>query len=109
MCIRDSRSVVYVIVLLVTAYEIYQNPALGLGVFTLVFTLSSKMQSVTASLFVSIMQFVGDVPFMRAFFQLDAIPKEPLEGRQEPLEHPEIQFMDAVSYTHLLVCPLPST
>ena len=93
------RSVVYVIVLLVTAYEIYQNPALGLGVFTLVFTLSSKMQRVTASLFVGIMQFVGDVPFMRAYFQLDEVPKEPLEGRQEPLEHPEIQFKD-VSFAY---------
>lgn len=93
------RSVVYVIVLLVTAYEIYQNPALGLGVFTLVFTLSSKMQRVTASLFVGIMQFVGDVPFMRAYFQLDEIPKEPLEGRQEPLEHPKIQFKD-VSFAY---------
>ena len=93
------RSVVYVIVLLVTAYEIYQNPALGLGVFTLVFTLSSKMQSVTASLFVGIMQFVGDVPFMRAYFQLDDIPKEPLEDRKEPLDHPEIRFED-VSFAY---------
>lgn len=93
------RSVVYVIVLLVTAYEIYQNPALGLGVFTLVFTLSSKMQSITASLFVGIMQFVGDVPFMRAYFQLDDIPKEPLEDRKESLDHPEIRFED-VSFAY---------
>ena len=93
------RSIVYVAVLLVTAYEIYQNPALGLGVFTLVFTLSSKMQSVTASLFVGIMQFVGDVPFMRAYFQLDDIPKEPLEDRKESLDHPEIRFED-VSFAY---------
>ena len=93
------RSIVYVAVLLVTAYEIYQNPALGLGVFTLVFTLSSKMQSVTASLFVGIMQFVGDVPFMRAYFQLDDIPKEPLEDRKESLDRPAIRFED-VSFAY---------
>lgn len=92
------RSVVYVIVLLVTAYEIYQNPAMGLGAFTLVFTLSAKMQGVTASLFSGVMQFVGNVPFMRAYFQLDNVPKEPLE-EQQPLEHPEIRF-DDVSFAY---------
>lgn len=93
------RSVVYVIVLLVTAYEIYQTPALGLGVFTLVFTLSAQMQGVTASLFTGVMQFVGSVPFMRAYFQLDNVPKEPLEERQEPLEYPEIRF-ENVSFAY---------
>lgn len=93
------RSVVYVVVLLVTAYEIYQNPTLGLGAFTLVFTLSSKMQGVTASLFAGVMQFVGDVPFMRAYFQLDDVPKEPLASKQEPLASPEIQF-DDVSFAY---------
>lgn len=93
------RSVVYVGILLFTAYEIYQDPAVGLGVFTLVFTLSAKMQNITSALFVGVMQFVGDVPFMRAYFSLDELEKEPLELQQKPLAHPEIRF-EHVSFAY---------
>ena len=41
------RSGVYLVILLVTARAIYRNPALGLGVFTLVYTLSNRMQQAT--------------------------------------------------------------
>jgi ABC-type multidrug transport system fused ATPase/permease subunit len=37
------RSAVYIGVLLLAAWEIYQNPAVGLGVFTLVFALSGQL------------------------------------------------------------------
>ena len=93
------RSVVYIFVLMVTAYEIYQNPALGLGTFTLVFTLSSKMQSVTSALFAGIMGFIGDIPFMKAFFALDDLEKEPDAQEADPIPDPEIRF-ENVSFAY---------
>ena len=93
------RSVVYIFVLMVTAYEIYQNPVLGLGTFTMVFTLSSKMQSVTSALFVGIMGFIGDIPFMKAFFSLDDLEKEPEVQEADPIPDPEIRF-ENVSFAY---------
>lgn len=92
------RSVVYIFVLMVTAYEIYLNPALGLGTFTLVFALSSKMQSVTSALFVGVMEYIGDIPYMNAFFALDDLEKEP-ERQVAPLSDTEIRFKD-VSFSY---------
>lgn len=92
------RSIVYIFVLMVTAYEIYQNPALGLGTFTLVFALSSKMQSVTQDLFVGVMEYIGDIPYMKAFFALDDLEKEP-EQPPEPLSDTEIRF-ENVSFSY---------
>ncbi len=44
------RSAVYTVILLATAWEIYRNPAMGLGAFTLVFTLSGQLQSVNGGM-----------------------------------------------------------
>lgn len=70
------RSAVYIAILLFTAYKIYRNPAIGLGTFTLVYTLSGKMQEVSASLLTGIMQLFGDIPYMRDFFYLDTLEKD---------------------------------
>jgi ABC-type multidrug transport system fused ATPase/permease subunit len=71
------RSAVYVVVILITAYEIYQNPAIGLGAFTLVFTLSGQMQTVTGNFLVSIMVLAQDIPYMQAFFGMESLEREP--------------------------------
>lgn len=70
------RSGVYLVVLLVTAREIYRNPALGLGVFTLVYTLSNQMQQATGNIFTAIMQFSASLAYMNEFFVLDDLERD---------------------------------
>ena len=70
------RSVVYIGILLIAAWEIYQNPAIGLGVFTLVFTLSGQLQSVTGDCLVGIMVMAQNIPYMKEFFYLEELEHE---------------------------------
>lgn len=70
------RSGVYLVVLLVTARAIYRNPALGLGVFTLVYTLSNQMQQATGNIFTAIMQFSASLAYMKEFFALDDLERD---------------------------------
>ncbi len=71
------RSAVFLGILLIAAYEIYQNPALGLGLFTLVFTLSGQLQSVTGELLVDIMVLAQNIPYMQEFFYFENLEREP--------------------------------
>ncbi len=71
------RSAVYTVILLATAWEIYRNPAMGLGAFTLVFTLSGQLQSVTGECLVGIMVLMQNVPYMQAFFALEQLERDP--------------------------------
>lgn len=90
--IADSlRNIVYIFVLSFSAWQIYCDPALGLGLFSLVFTLTSKLQNATTELFVGIMQFIGDIPFMKEFFGLDQLEKEE-NACIEPLDIQTIEF-----------------
>ncbi len=70
------RSVVYLAVLLLAAYEIYQNPAVGLGVFTLVFTLSGQLQAVAGDFLVGVMVLAQNIPYMKEFFYFDQLERE---------------------------------
>lgn len=70
------RSVVYLAVLLLAAYEIYRNPAVGLGAFTLVFALSGQLQSVTGDFLVGMMVLTQNIPYMKEFFYLDELERE---------------------------------
>jgi ABC-type multidrug transport system fused ATPase/permease subunit len=70
------RSVVYLAILFVAAFEIYQNPAIGLGVFTLVFTLSGQLQTVAGDFLVGIMVLAQNIPYMKEFFYLDELERE---------------------------------
>jgi len=85
------RSGVYVGILLIAAWEIYQNPAIGLGVFALVYALSGQLQSVTANTFVSIMTLAQDIPYMKEFFYLDELEREPAPDNTE-VKDGEITF-----------------
>jgi len=69
------RSGVYMGILLLTAYQIYQNPAIGLGAFTLVFVLSGQLQNVTGELFTGVMVLAQNIPYMQEFFYLDSLPR----------------------------------
>ena len=74
------RSGVYVGILLIAAWEIYQNPAIGLGVFALVYALSGQLQSVTANTLVSVMTLAQDIPYMKEFFYLEELEREPSDS-----------------------------
>lgn len=71
------RSVVYLGILLIAAWSIYDNPAIGLGAFTLVFTLSGQLQTTTGDCLVSIMVMAQNIPYMKELFHLDDIEREP--------------------------------
>lgn len=96
------RSAVYLIILLLTAWVIYQNPTVGLGVFTLVYTLSDKLQKATGSILTQIMQFSTSLAYLKEFFSLEYIDRE-VEVEGMSLEDMncagQIQF-DDVSFTY---------
>ena len=70
------RSVVYIAILLIAARQIYQDPAIGLGTFTLVFALSGQVQTVTGECLVNIMLLAQSIPYMREFFYLESLERE---------------------------------
>lgn len=75
------RSAVYLLILLLTAWMIYENPALGVGVFTLVYTLSDRMQKAAGNLLSSVMQFSASLSYMKEFFSLETLEREE-DGRE---------------------------
>jgi len=95
------RSAVYLVILLLAAWMIYQEPTIGIGVFTLVYTLSDKMQKATGSILSSIMQFSASLSYMKEFFSLEELERE---GEEEPAVMPQersgsIEF-DHVSFSY---------
>ncbi|CAG7645069.1 ABC transporter ATP-binding protein [Paenibacillus allorhizosphaerae] len=93
------RNAVYIGILLLVAKKIYDNPAMGLGIFMLVFTLSAQLQTATTKVFVGAARFFGDIQYMRDFFQLEDTPKEKLEEHPVVLERADILF-DNVSFAY---------
>ena len=91
------RSVVYLGILLIAAWSIYQNPAIGLGAFTLVFALTGQLQNVTGQLFSGIMVLAQSVPYMQEFFSLDEMEREPdvsatIESGDISFEHVDFAY-----------------
>ncbi|MCL2776254.1 MAG: ABC transporter ATP-binding protein/permease [Oscillospiraceae bacterium] len=70
------RNGVYLIVVIITAWEIYQNPAKGLGTFMLVITAAGQMQSITTTLLINAVGIFSDVKYMEDFFVLLETEKE---------------------------------
>lgn len=101
------RSGVYLAVLLVTARAIYRNPALGLGVFTLVYTLSGRLQQATGNIFTALMRFSACLSYMNEFFALEELERDEKEEKEERTaeaqsgqpETYDIEF-DHVSFTY---------
>ena len=73
------RSGVYLVILFLTAWKIYQNPLLGVGVFTLVYTLSDKLQKATGSILTQIMEFSTSLVYLQEFFSLEKLEQETME------------------------------
>lgn len=106
------RSGVYLFLLFVTARMIYQNPALGLGTFTLVYTLSDRLQRAIASILTEVMQFSACLSYMQEFFSLENLERDEEEDfgpEQSPAQgctveeqmagEPDIVF-DHVSFSY---------
>jgi ABC-type multidrug transport system fused ATPase/permease subunit len=86
------RSGVYIGILLMTAWEIYQNPVIGLGVFTLVFALSGQFQSVTGNLLSGSMVLAQSIPYMNEFFHLENLEQESRTNGNKAINSGEIDF-----------------
>jgi ATP-binding cassette subfamily B protein len=93
------RNAVYIGVLLLAAWRIYQNPAIGLGVFMLVFTMSGALQTAMTKMFVGAARFFGDIKYIKDFFELSDTPQEKLEEKPRELEQADIVF-EKVSFTY---------
>lgn len=89
------RNGVLIGVLLIAVYQIFRNPLIGLGTFTLVLTTTGLMQEVTAKLFVSPADFLSDIPYMRDFFNLEKLEHEAADLDVEPLHDADICFEQA--------------
>lgn len=72
---------VYVFVLALAAAKIYENPALGLGVFTLTLSGAAQMQALVSQLFAGVMKFVASAPYIQDFFSLEDFDREPVPNR----------------------------
>ena len=70
------RNLSYLIIILVLAKDIFNNPELGIGIFILVLTLSSQLQNTVANLFVGIAQFLEDAIYMKSFFEFEYLEKD---------------------------------
>lgn len=64
------RNGVYLIVILIAVWEIYHDPAKGLGAFMLVVSLAEQLQAVTTVLLVDAVAIFTDVRYMEDFLSL---------------------------------------
>lgn len=95
------RSGIYLVILLVTARAIYQNPALGLGVFTLVYTLSNRMQQATGNIFTSLIQFSASLSYINEFFALEELERDEKPREAQGRVHRQNRRDDRISADHL--------
>lgn len=95
------RSGVYLVILLVTAWQIYQNPLLGVGTFTLVYTLSDRLQKATGTILTYVMQFSTSLAYLKEFFSLEKLEREDTGADTENLpEGSGSVSFDHVSFTY---------
>ncbi len=93
------RSCVYIFTLTTAARKIFDDPAVGIGAFMLVFTMASQLQDVTARIFTEAAQFVSNAAYMRDFFSLDELEYEQRDPKAEGRERFDLDF-DHVSFTY---------
>lgn len=93
------RSCVYVFILLIAARQIFDNPAIGIGAFMLVFTMASQLQDVTAQIFITAAQFASDAAYMKDFFYLDELEYEKRDKHAAPRDKFAVAFNN-VNFTY---------
>jgi ABC-type multidrug transport system fused ATPase/permease subunit len=87
------RNGVYLVVLIITAWEIYQNPSKGLGSFMLVFSAAGQLQNITTTLLINAVSIFSDVRYMEDFFTLLETEKEETADDM-PYDDVSIEFDD---------------
>ena len=92
---------VYLFILCLAAWQIFQEPALGLGAFTLALSAAGQMQQLAGQLFFGVTQFIASAPYMQDFFALEAFEQEADEplAAGEQLEGADVVF-DDVRFTY---------
>ena len=93
------RNLVYVAVLIITAYMIYENTLLGLGTFTLMTSLTKQFQSATSNLLIQGGLFLSDISYMKDFFSLEEMECEGKDAFAEPYSSGDIAF-EKVTFTY---------
>ena len=64
------RNGVYLVIMVITAWSIFDDPERGLGLFMLVVSASASLQGITTSLFTDAASIFTDVKYMEDFFKL---------------------------------------
>lgn len=93
------RNGVYLIVILITVREIFQNPARGLGTFMLVLSSAEQLQAVTTTLLVNAVSIFSDMRYIEDFLKLLEMEGEEEEDTAEPYAKADIDF-ENVSFTY---------
>ncbi len=93
------RNGVYLAVILMAAWEIFQNPTKGLGAFMLVVTAAGQLQSITTTLLINAVSIFSDAKYIEDFFELLETEKEVLDDAQVGYANAEIEFAN-VSFTY---------
>ena len=93
------RNAVYIGVLLIAAQGIYRDPSVGLGVFMLVFSSAGQLQDVTARLLVNAAQFHSDIYYMKDFFDLEELERDPADPDVPALDDSSVTF-EHVDFTY---------
>ena len=93
------RNSVFIVILLITVKQIFDNPSIGLGTFMLVLTMAVQMQNVTMKLFTIAAQFAGNIAYMKDFFALDALEYEGEEKEAKVFSSLDIGFRN-VSFSY---------
>lgn len=76
-CAADVfRGSVYLIVLVLVAAKIYEDPAVGLGAFALAVSAAGQMQAIVSQIFFGTARFVAHVSYMKDFFDLEKLERE---------------------------------
>jgi ABC-type multidrug transport system fused ATPase/permease subunit len=93
------RSAVYLAILLIAARSIYNDPSVGLGTFTLVYTLSGQLQSSIGECLSGIMVLAQNIPYMKEFFYLEEIEREPQQSMSALDVNGSVEF-SGVSFSY---------
>lgn len=93
------RNSVYLIVLLLAAYEIYKNPEIGLGSFMLVLSAAKQLQDATTALMTNTVSVFSDIHYMENFFELMELEKENITLEGTYYKNVEIR-VDQVSFSY---------
>lgn len=93
------RSAVYLGVLTLTAWQVFQNPLLGVGVFTLVFSLTGELQNAASFLLNGTAEFINSLSYMEEYFYIQDLEREEQGEEKEILNSGDIRFQ-GVSFTY---------